>query len=175
MMFVSPCFKILFIDSLLQGPISDMLWSDPDDPDGFSISVRFVSSLYCFISHSFVRGAGFLFGKDVTNKFLQTNKMTLIVRSHQLCHQGYNVCSFLRLTHSFLSIQMKFSNQLVTVWSAPDYCYRMKNVASVLEIDDNLNMFFNTFYKSPFEERTKVQKAYSERSQEPEPFYLRPN
>ena len=86
---------------------------------------------------------------------------------------------FLRLTHLYCYSQMKFSNQLVTVWSAPDYCYRMKNVASVLEIDDNLNMFFNTFYKSPFEERTKVGKtsASSDKSQDPmsEPFYLRPN
>ena len=48
---------------------------------------------------------------------------------------------------------MLFSNQLVTVWSAPDYCYRMRNVAAVLEVDDSLNMFFNTFYKSPFRER----------------------
>lgn len=30
----------------------------------------------------------------------------------------------------------------------------MKNIASVLEVDESLNMFFNTFYKSPYRERS---------------------
>jgi len=44
------------------------MWSDPDtDNTGFTLSPR---------------GAGYLFGEDVLNKFLHLNKMEKIVRAH---------------------------------------------------------------------------------------------
>ncbi|KAK2962611.1 putative Protein phosphatase 2A catalytic subunit B [Blattamonas nauphoetae] len=115
-----------FQDLPHEGPMADLLWSDPsDEVDGFGVSPR---------------GAGYIFGKDVVNAFIQRNKLTHVIRSHQLCAEGY---------------MLKFSNTLITVWSAPDYCYRMKNIASVLDVDDYLNMFFNTYWKSPIIDRAK--------------------
>lgn len=59
-----------FKDFPQEGPMCDLVWSDPDDTKmGFSPSPR---------------AAGYLFGPDVTEKFLHTNQLRMITRGHQL-------------------------------------------------------------------------------------------
>ncbi|PKS09284.1 hypothetical protein jhhlp_003898, partial [Lomentospora prolificans] len=103
-----------------EGPMADLVWSDPDpDRDEFSLSPR---------------GAGYTFGAQVVKKFLTVNNMTHILRAHQLCQEGY---------------QVLYDDQLSTVWSAPNYCYRCGNMASVLEVSDTGERFFNVFAAAP--------------------------
>ena len=67
------------------------------------------------------RGVGWLFGARPTAEFNEHNSLRLIVRSHQLVESGH---------------QTWFSKRnLVTVWSAPNYCYRCGNLACTMSVE----------------------------------------
>ncbi|KAH9361303.1 hypothetical protein HPB48_006865 [Haemaphysalis longicornis] len=105
------------------GPMCDLLWSDPEEMAGWGVNPR---------------GAGFLFGGDVVAQFTATNDIELICRAHQLVMEGY---------------RWHFNETLVTVWSAPNYCYRCGNVAAILELHDHLQQEFAIFEAAPPEQR----------------------
>ena len=52
--------------------------------------------------------------------------------------------------------QILFDGTMNTVWSAPNYCYRYENMASILEIDEHYNTQFNIFSGSPENLEKKV-------------------
>jgi serine/threonine-protein phosphatase 4 catalytic subunit len=114
-----------------EGAMCDLMWSDPEDIDGWGLSPR---------------GAGYLFGADVVQKFSHANGLSLIARAHQLAMEGY---------------KMMFDETLVTVWSAPNYCYRCGNVAAILELDENLQSSFKIFDAAPQDARGAPAKKIS--------------
>jgi len=101
-----------------EGPMCDLLWSDPDDRLGWGVSPR---------------GAGYTFGQDISEKFNQVNGLSVIARAHQLIMEGYN------WSHP----------QVVTIFSAPNYCYRSGNQAALMEIDEHLGTSFIQFDPAP--------------------------
>ena len=54
---------------------------------------------------------------------------------------------------NFSGYKYVFNEQLVTVWSAPNYCYRCGNVASILEVLDTSNKNPKIFEAVPDSER----------------------
>jgi len=102
-----------------EGKMCDLLWSDPDERCGWGISPR---------------GAGYTFGQDISERFCHDNGLTLISRAHQLVMEGYN------WTHE---------KNVVTIFSAPNYCYRCGNQAAIMEIDEHLEYTFLQFDPPP--------------------------
>lgn len=96
-----------------QGMLCDFLWSDPDaDIRGWGENDR---------------GASYVFGANVISEFLKKHNFDLIVRAHQVVEDGYEF----------------FANrQLVTVFSAPNYCGEFDNAGAVMAIDENLMCSF---------------------------------
>ncbi|OQV24717.1 Serine/threonine-protein phosphatase 6 catalytic subunit [Hypsibius exemplaris] len=107
-----------------KGSFCDLVWSDPDDVDTWASSPR---------------GAGWLFGQKVLKEFMDINKLDLLARAHQLVQEG---------------IKYMFNDQLVTVWSAPNYCYRCGNVAAILQFQTAKQKTAKIFYAVPENQRT---------------------
>ncbi|KZV66350.1 Metallo-dependent phosphatase [Peniophora sp. CONT] len=106
-----------------EGAFCDLMWSDPDEVENWAVSPR---------------GAGWLFGGNVTREFNHRNSLKLIARAHQLVQEGY---------------KYMFDDALATVWSAPNYCYRCGNMASILTIRENGERDFTVY--GPAEENER--------------------
>lgn len=107
------------------GAMADLVWSDPEDDRNEFTSSQFKVS---------PRGAGYTFGRAIVDKFFSINGVTKMLRAHQLCNEGY---------------QDYFGGKVTTVWSAPNYCYRCGNKASILELYSPTDFYFNVFDEAP--------------------------
>ena len=99
-----------------EGVFCDLMWSDPDDIETWIISCR---------------GAGWIYGWKVVDEFTHINGLELICRAHQLVMEGFKYW-----------FEKK---NLCTVWSAPNYCYRCGNKASILKISSDLSRTIDYF------------------------------
>lgn len=85
-----------------KGIMSEILWSDPCKENGRQPSKR---------------GVGLSFGPDIAAKFLDDNKLELLVRSHEVKQEGYEV---------------EPGERVITVFSAPNYCDQMGNKGALI-------------------------------------------
>ncbi|KAJ8096915.1 Metallo-dependent phosphatase-like protein [Lipomyces tetrasporus] len=118
-----------------EGAFCDLVWSDPDDVDTWGVSPR---------------GAGWIFGAKVAAEFNHVNGLQLVARAHQLVQEGFKY-----------HFEQK---SVVTVWSAPNYCYRCGNVASIMRLgDDNLKPEFVIF--NAVNDDTRLMPQRNQRSE----------
>lgn len=95
------------------GLLCDLLWSDPDkDVQGWGENDR---------------GVSFTFGADVVTKFLHRHDLDLICRAHQVVEDGYEFFA---------------KRQLVTLFSAPNYCGEFDNAGGMMSVDETLMCSF---------------------------------
>ena len=91
------------------GLLCDLLWSDPD------------KEVTEYDEND--RGVSVIFGEKVVTDFNKKNDLDLIIRAHQVVDDGYEF----------------FANrQLITIFSAPNYCGEFDNSAGIMIIDDSL-------------------------------------
>merc|ERR1719230_549755 len=103
-----------------EGLMTEMLWSDPQPGLGRVPSKR---------------GVGVAFGRDVTENFLKTNNLKLVIRSHEMKEDGYTV---------------EHGGQLITVFSAPNYCDQMGNKGAFIRLNGKaLEPKFTSFSAVP--------------------------
>ncbi|CAO2813241.1 unnamed protein product [Amaranthus hypochondriacus] len=88
-----------------EGLMCEVLWSDPQPNRGRGPSKR---------------GVGLSFGPDVTKRFLLDNNLDLVVRSHEVKDEGYEI---------------EHGGKLITVFSAPNYCDQMGNKGAFIRFE----------------------------------------
>ena len=111
-----------------EGQFADLMWSDPEDVADWAANPR---------------GAGYVFGVNPVKQFLHLNSLNLVARAHQLVQEGFKYT--FTDEADIAAIQGAQEGLLVTVWSAPNYCYRCGNVASILQVGNDLARQFKVF------------------------------
>jgi len=95
------------------GLICDLLWADPDaNQNGWADNDR---------------GVSYVFGPDVVKGFLRKHDMDLVCRAHQVVEDGFEFFA---------------ERQLITLFSAPNYCGEFDNSGAMMTVDDRLMCSF---------------------------------
>ena len=99
----------------VEGLMCDLLWADPKVLPGRAPSKRGVSCM---------------FGPDVTKRFLEANGLDLLVRSHEVKPEGYDVMH---------------DGKCITLFSAPNYCDQMGNKGAFITLKEDCKPVFTEF------------------------------
>eukprot|EP01038_Epipyxis_sp_PR26KG_P012123 gene12123-16230_t len=112
-----------------EGLLCDLLWADPDaNVMGWGYNAR---------------GVSYTFGHDIIADFLARHNLDLICRAHQVVEDGY---------------EFQANRQLVTIFSAPNYCGEFDNAGAMMVVNSDLVCSFKILrplsHKSRVEDQT---------------------
>jgi len=110
-----------------EGAFCDLLWSDPveenrEDDDGDEDALN-------WFSHNDTRQCSFVFGVEAVQTFLTKNRLTAMIRAHEVQYNGYKM--------HFVNQQSQIP-RVITIFSAPNYCDVYKNKGACLKFDNEL-------------------------------------
>jgi serine/threonine-protein phosphatase PP1 catalytic subunit len=98
-----------------EGLLCDLVWSDPD-PDVIDWAEN-------------ERGTSVCFGQQQVEDFLTTFQFDLVCRAHQAVMDGFE-------------FPFRPEQSLITLFSAPNYCYEFDNKGAILHVDGRLYCSF---------------------------------
>lgn len=111
---------------------SDLLWADPADE--FADEDRSAKQLFY---PNDVRGCSFFFTYEAATNFLETNSLLSIIRAHEAQLEGYKMHRATP-TSLFPTVRRKYGKcliQVITIFSAPNYCDCYNNKGAILKYD----------------------------------------
>lgn len=109
-----------------EGLLCDLLWADPDqNVMGWGYNAR---------------GVSYTFGHDIIADFLSRHDLDLICRAHQVVEDGY---------------EFQANRQLVTIFSAPNYCGEFDNAGAILQVSSDLVCSFKII--RPLSHRLRIE------------------
>ncbi|KAI7844809.1 hypothetical protein COHA_001689 [Chlorella ohadii] len=111
------------------GPMCEMLWNDPMDGHGMVPNKR---------------GVGVAFGPDVAKRWLEANGLQMVVRSHEVKDEGFEVAH---------------DGYTITVFSAPNYCDQMGNKGAFIRFDSDCTPSFTKFDAAPHPDKRPMAYA----------------
>ncbi|KAG6521542.1 serine/threonine-protein phosphatase PP1 [Zingiber officinale] len=107
------------------GLVCDLLWADPGrEVQGWGENDR---------------GVSWTFGADTVTNFLARHDLDLVCRAHQVVEDGYEFFA---------------DKQLVTIFSAPNYCGEFDNAGAMMSVDETLMCSFQIL--KPAEKKPKA-------------------
>ncbi len=125
---ISPEFKTIaelnkidrFREPPASGALCDILWSDPVDREDGHLDDDWVPNDQ--------RGCSYYYGVKSLNTFLTKNGLLSVIRGHEVQLEGYKMFNWK---------SKKNFPQVITVFSAPNYCDSYNNKGAIIKFENN--------------------------------------
>jgi len=121
-----------FIETPPEGPMCDLMWSDPTDDDELMVDENSI------FQYNELRGCSYNFTFAATDIFLKNNNLLSIIRAHEAQNPGYK----------FYKKGYRDFPPVICIFSAPNYCDSYGNLGAIIKFE-NQTMTIRQFNQTP--------------------------